>query len=98
MLKRRTARHSLTGFSLTKANKPLPRSVLRMNRRFFQTLGKLAHSSPCSGTVIRHLTNARDVYTLGWTVESGAEVAAALTVLPHPQINEHLGEEPLPSH
>ena len=34
----------------------------------------------------------------GRTVEGGVEVAAALAVLHHPQINEHLGEEPLPSH
>src|SRR5262249_61774575 len=34
----------------------------------------------------------------GWPVESGAEVAAAFTVLHHPQVNEHLGKEPLPSH
>src|SRR6266851_979032 len=61
MSKRQTAKRLLTGCSLTKASKPLPRSVLRGNRRFSQTLGRLAHNSPHSGTVICHMTNARDV-------------------------------------
>src|SRR2546430_16749554 len=61
MSKRRRARDLLTGCSLTKASRPLPRSVLRVNRHFSQMLGRPAHNSPCSGTVIRHMANAGDV-------------------------------------
>jgi hypothetical protein len=46
------ARRSLTGCSLTKASKPLPRSVLRGNRRFSPTPGRVARNSPRSGAVI----------------------------------------------
>src|SRR5215475_14439763 len=61
MSKRRRARDLLTGCSLTKASRPLPRTVLRVNRHFFRMLGRLAHNSPCSGAVIRHMANAGDV-------------------------------------
>ena len=51
----------MTGCSLTKASRRLPRSVLRVNRHFSQTPGRVAHNSPRSGTVIRYMANARDV-------------------------------------
>jgi hypothetical protein len=34
----------------------------------------------------------------GGTVEGSVKIATALAILHHPQINEHPGEEPLPSH
>src|SRR4030095_10103638 len=61
MSKRRRARDLLIGCSLTKASRPLPRTVLRVNRHFSRMLGRLAHNSPCSGTVIRHMASTGDV-------------------------------------
>src|SRR5438132_14299171 len=61
MSKRQTVRRSLIGCSLIKVNRRLPRSVLRVNRRFSPMPARVVHNSPRSGTVIRHTPHARDV-------------------------------------